>query len=68
MISLSARGTRHMSDEEEYYVAAMPLNEAVNGTHVKYCSNCGKIVEKPVLSEGYVFCSEQCRKSFTTHR
>jgi hypothetical protein len=42
------------------------LTETADETHLKYCSNCGKNIEKPVLFQGYVFCSEQCRESFTT--
>ena len=40
------------------------LSEKSNETHTKYCSNCGKKIEKPVLHEGYAFCSDQCLESF----
>ncbi|MCJ7456026.1 DUF2116 family Zn-ribbon domain-containing protein [Candidatus Bathyarchaeota archaeon] len=39
-----------------------------NETRMKYCSNCGKKIEKPILSKGYVFCSDKCRESFTASR
>ena len=44
------------------------LAEKSNETHMKYCSNCGKKIEKPVLHEGYVFCSDQCLESFIRPR
>ena len=44
------------------------MTEVANESHIKYCSNCGKKIEKPVLFKGYVFCSDECRESFTTTR
>lgn len=44
------------------------LSEVANKDNMKHCSNCGKKIEKPILFKGYVFCSEQCRESFTTAR
>jgi predicted nucleic acid-binding Zn ribbon protein len=44
------------------------LTQQANEAHMKYCSNCGKEIEKPILFKGYVFCSNQCRESFTTPR
>ena len=57
-----------MSDEESKQLVCGSLSEVSNGTHVEYCSNCGKKIEKPILSKGYVFCSDQCRESFTASR
>jgi len=39
------------------------MTEVANETHTK-CSNCGERIEKPVLFEGNIFCSDQCRESF----
>jgi predicted nucleic acid-binding Zn ribbon protein len=44
------------------------MTEIVNDTHAKYCSNCGKKIEKPIQFKGYFFCSQKCRESFTTPR
>ncbi|MGA3109158.1 MAG: DUF2116 family Zn-ribbon domain-containing protein [Candidatus Bathyarchaeia archaeon] len=44
------------------------MTAKTNETNLKYCSNCGKKIEKPVLHEGYAFCSDQCRESFTQPR
>ena len=44
------------------------MTERANEAHRKYCSNCGKKVEKPINFKGYVFCSDQCRESFTIPR
>jgi endogenous inhibitor of DNA gyrase (YacG/DUF329 family) len=44
------------------------LAETANDARGKYCSNCGKKVENPIKFEGYVFCSDQCRESFTIPR
>jgi hypothetical protein len=59
---------RHMSDEESKQSAYTSLGEVANRTHMEYCSNCGKKIEKRILSKGYVFCSDQCRESFTASR
>jgi len=57
-----------MSGEENKQSARGSLGEVANGTHAEYCSNCGKKIEKPILSKGYVFCSDECRDSFTVSR
>ncbi|MFI5449251.1 MAG: DUF2116 family Zn-ribbon domain-containing protein [Candidatus Bathyarchaeia archaeon] len=44
------------------------MTETAKETHMKICSNCGKKIEKALLFKDYVFCSEQCRESFTTAR
>ena len=44
------------------------MTDSANETHAKFFSNCGKKVEKPVLFKDYVFCSDQCRESFTKKR
>ncbi|MGA2460654.1 MAG: hypothetical protein ABSF82_04475 [Candidatus Bathyarchaeia archaeon] len=44
------------------------MTEIVNDTHAKYCSNCGKKIEKPIQFKGYFFCSQECRESFATPR
>lgn len=59
---------RHMSDEESKQSACTSFGELANGTHMEYCSNCGKKIEKPILSKGYVFCTDQCRESFAADR
>jgi hypothetical protein len=66
--STSTPATRHMSDKENEYPVCVSLGEVANGSHMEYCSNCGKKIEKPILSKGYVFCSDQCRESFTASR
>jgi len=57
-----------VSDEESKWSVCASLGEVANGTHMEYCSNCGKKIEKPVLSEGYVFWSDRCRESFKAYR
>ncbi len=44
------------------------VSETANEAHRKYCSNCGKRVESLIEFKGYVFCSDQCRDSFTLSR
>ena len=44
------------------------MTETAEEAHRKYCSNCGKKVEKSIEFKGYVFCSDQCRDSFTIPR
>ncbi|MGA2626346.1 MAG: hypothetical protein ABSF63_04700 [Candidatus Bathyarchaeia archaeon] len=44
------------------------MTKIVNDSHARYCSNCGKKVEKHITFKGYIFCSQQCRESFRTPR
>jgi hypothetical protein len=33
------------------------MTNPVNASHARYCSNCGKKVEKHIRFKGYIFCS-----------
>ena len=40
------------------------VSQLANQNRMWYCINCDMTVEKPVLSNDLVFCSDQCRESF----